>query len=202
METEIDWNYLSSIRDNPTYDRRNEISKILKSLPREKWNSKSDYQMTLLHYATLFSDIGAVVLLLQIMGLDYIDALDSGSRSATWIAAGRGKADVLQLLIAGGANYFTKRGTWSPLETAIRHGNHLSCIRLLSSNGVRLNNQTKHLCKSLITFDRGVVRCRDVIVTLLGLKKRRHMLVKLDRFLIKQELAVAIWTTRTQTKWQ
>lgn len=200
METEIDWNYLSSIPDNPTYDKRNEISKILKTLSREKWNSKNDYQMTLLHYATLFSDVCAVVLLLQTMSLDYIDALDDGLRSATWIAA-RGKADVLQLLIACGANYFTKRGFYSPLGIAMLDY-HLDCIRLLSSNGVRLNNQTKHLSEDLITFDRGVVMCRDVIVTLLGLKKRRHMLVKLDRFLIKQELAVAIWTTRTQTKWQ
>ena len=47
-------------------------------------------------------------------------------------------------------------------------------------------------------FDKGVQMCRDVIVILLGLKRFRRLatLVKLDRFLIKQVLAVAIWTTR------
>ena len=46
-------------------------------------------------------------------------------------------------------------------------------------------------------------RCKSVIVTLLALKKRHiPALVRLDRFLIKQELAMAVWTTRSDEKWR
>lgn len=71
----------------------------------------------------------------------------------------------------------------------------------LSRAGIR--DIGRRLSFDLLAFEKGVKRCRNVIVTILGLKKfrRQAKLVKLDRFLIQQVLVVEIWTTRTNVIW-
>ena len=75
--------------------------------------------------------------------------------------------------------------------------------KCLISNGSRLANMNETILRQsphrslLILFEKGVMNCRDVIVTLLGLKRRKAILPHLDRFLIKQVLAVEIWSTRS-----
>ena len=85
------------------------------------------------------------------------------------------------------------------------HGIELEEISLVFiSNGFCLRNLVDQgfATEKMIECEARVKSCRDVIVVLLGLKKRCHsmgysaILPKLDRFLIKQELAVAIWSTR------
>ena len=75
----------------------------------------------------------------------------------------------------------------------------------LISCGSRLKSVTHNghfVSQKMKDFERGVLHCRDVIVILLGLKKRKQVLGKLDRFLVQLELAVAIWTTRQEQEWQ
>lgn len=85
------------------------------------------------------------------------------------------------------------------------HGRDMEDTSLVFiSNGFCLRNLVDQgfATEKMIECEARVKSCRDVIIVLLGLKKRRHsmgysaILPKLDRFLIKQELAVAIWSTR------
>ena len=79
-------------------------------------------------------------------------------------------------------------------------------VRVLLSNGVRLRTVEFRalIAKEHEEFEKGILQCRDVIVILLGLKRRKSILPRLDRFLIQQELAVAIWSTRADDNeaWQ
>ena len=124
-------------------------------------------------------------------------------------AAANCNRHIMKILLSCGANakITSSRGR-SPLEIALmwRSDN----IKTLLENGVRLKTApieytTVYVTTELREFEDGVLRCRDVIVILLALKKRRHvLLLKLDRFLIQQELAVAIWATRSRNNkiWQ
>ena len=107
----------------------------------------------------------------------------------------------------------------TPEQKPFVNQNCIESAKVLIANGFRLQHinqdtydiatarHSKHI--DFGKFEQGVINCRDIIVTLLGLKKRRHsadnytiILPKLDRFLIRQVLAVEIWTTRTNEKWQ
>lgn len=78
------------------------------------------------------------------------------------------------------------------------------CIRLLILCNFKFCENPHHytILPWMIELEKGVVACRDVIVVLLGLKKRRQILKKLDRFLVRDVLAVEIWTTRGDVDWQ
>lgn len=56
--------------------------------------------------------------------------------------------------------------------------------------------------KFVIPWEWDVSACQRVIVVLLGLKRRRAILPKIDTFLIQQELAGAIWSTCLQLEWR
>lgn len=79
-------------------------------------------------------------------------------------------------------------------------------VKVLLANGACLSEifvpNGFEISRDLVQFKKGVNQCRDIIVTLLGLKKRNHILhlKNLDRFLIKEILAVEIWSTREE--WQ
>ena len=54
-----------------------------------------------------------------------------------------------------------------------------------------------------MALEQGRMRCRAVILALLGLKRRRgDVLRQLDRWVVREELAVAVWTTRADVAWQ
>ena len=109
----------------------------------------------------------------------------------------------LELLCCMGANISLKNNDGkSCLSMALEYRNK-KCAKILIANGVRSHGETTHIQEQVKVFEQGVLRCRDVIVTLLGLKKKRSsmrhvslILPKLDRFLIQQILAVEIWATR------
>lgn len=102
---------------------------------------------------------------------------------------------------------YANRVNWfpyHPITSILAVG--FKCSKICIANGYRLKHVLPHYevhrRTDLIIFEHGVIKCRDVIVVLLGLKKRRQVLGKLDRFLVQQELAVAIWSTRSKEMWQ
>ena len=100
-------------------------------------------------------------------------------------------------------NVFTRKDV--PLGMTIFR-RFTECTKVFLRNGIRLSAKHKlneRIEQEVIDYERGILSCRSIIVVLLGLKKRHiPALVRLDRFLIKQELAVAIWTTRDNEIWQ
>ena len=167
----------------------------------------------MLHYATLGNNVEAVILLAKEVDIDTPCYL---STTALTTAAGFENVNVLKVLYALGADVTCRDyGGCDVLDNALigcygrsyhNHFAQVNCIQLLISNGMRLEKVKKSL-KPRITqemwrFQEGAVQCRDVIVILLGLKKKKTILHKLDRFLVQQELAVAIWTTRQEQEWQ
>ena len=136
----------------------------------------------------------------------FLQGHDMNTTDGTWTLAHNAayfyRKRKLELLCACGANLslVDEYGT-TPMVIAFRW-EQFDCVKILIANGARIS-KTNPPCQNLsklsemILFQQGVLQCRDVIVTLLGLKKRRAILFKLDRFLVQQELAVAIWTTRS-----
>ena len=114
--------------------------------------------------------------------------------------------DAVLLLIALGSNLSRKTfDGQTHLDIALSSG-QLEYAKCLISNGSRLVNVEKDILRlassSLVLFEKGVIACRDIVVTLLGLKRRKAILPFLDKFLIKQVLVVEIWSTRAEQVWQ
>lgn len=110
----------------------------------------------------------------------------------------------LEIMVAYGLNMKMKRrGHFTLLDVT-------ECpksAKVLIANGMRVDSsEGVYVCEDpkLIKFQRGVITCRDVIVVLLGLKKKHRLSVlpQLDRLLIKEVLAVEIWSTRTDRAWR
>lgn len=93
-------------------------------------------------------------------------------------------------------NSFFKKGLKWLVKVLLANGASLDCVIIKSS--------CFEISRDLVQFKNGVNQCRDVIITLLGLKKWRQCghLKNLDRFLIKTLLAVEIWSTRESEEWQ
>lgn len=92
----------------------------------------------------------------------------------------------------------------TPLDVSISF-NSTECTKVLLRNGVRLKSMIyqNQVSRDIVEYELGILSCRSVIIVLLGLKKRQiPALVRLDRFLIRQELAMAVWTTRSDEKWR
>lgn len=144
----------------------------------------------------------------------------SGDTFMGMACAFKGNDEAVEMLLSQGHDFCNHKvqyrsikvwGKYSPLEIAMLD-NH-KALYILLANGIRLSrlqNSTSYIfCKTseMQNFERGVLGCVQVIVILLGLKKRCYggasrILPKLDRFLIQQELAVAIWTTRSNESWR
>ena len=181
---------------------------ILKNIPFEQWSETCHYNNTFLHFACLGKNIEAVVALI-IHGTIDIDALNMKKNTASFLAAINNEPCMLEILLAAG----TKRNFSLVRYHASNHcgsyTDEMDTVKVLLANGFRTRDM-RHCTLGHQSFEQGVLRCRDVIVTLLGLKKRRQhdgrslVLPKLDRFLVKEVLAVEIWLTRSceNEKWQ
>lgn len=164
------------------------------------------YSWTLLHYAACGPNVAAVVALLA-HGLD-VNELDVAARTPAHVATSFfSQPRVLEVLCAAGAAVRTKNASRDALlDRALDH-HAAECARILVANGVRLSTVRKEhrarITPELVAFERGVLRCRAVVVVLLGLKKRRHgdVMRELDRFVVL-EIAVCIWATRADKGWQ
>lgn len=226
-ETEIDWLRVSGESD------QGQLMPVLQQIPQEMWitaRMRPSNWSLLLYACRSDGNIPALLALVK-KGADInedprVIYRDNKERWSPLLeAAMRLQPRTIQVLLVLQADPLVKNYHGSnALEEALspRPGQKLLCIesaKVLIANGFRLQHinqdtydiasacHSKHI--NFGKFEQGVINCRDVIVILLGLKKRRHLtgnytiiLPKLDRFLIRQVLAVEIWTTRTYEKWQ
>ena len=189
-----------------------ELWQYLQVVPREQWTYLGEHDRSYLHIICLCpkstqDSTKAMMIQLIDQGVNpYL--LDKHGRNVAHYLAAYGCDILLEVLCAIDVKLMKEKNLSGEtvLDVAISCGSP-SCIRILVANGYRLHGLKPSsviiLSNSMYTFDKGVQECRDVIVTLLGLKKFRRpfKLNKLDRFLVKQVLAVEIWTTRKKQVW-
>ena len=174
-----------------------EISEILKSgkpLPHGTFSKEDGYTL--------------VCNAIEKDNLDHVKKLIAAGLDVNWHAnhyesplnhaSSLNRYRIVEYLIAAGSSVKSKCGIPALLFSK---GDTMrvktTCVLL--ANGARMSPHPDGFSLRVERqFQRGVIQCRDVIVTLLGLKKRRRILGKLDRFLVSQVLAVEIWATRAQ----
>lgn len=183
-----------------------QLMELLVKLPWERWAERNEYGLTLLHYACVGPNVAAVKALLQ-SGLVDVSARTGWGRSPAHVAASDGQPRVLEVLCAAGANLRAQNHVGlSPIDHALwnAHTDGSGTVRVLVANGVRLSTVRKdrreYITPELEAFERGVLRCRAVVVAMLRVKKAAN-LYHVDKFLMR-ELAYAMWATRTCDRWQ
>lgn len=186
--------------DRPWYflieSRAGRLNRFLETIPQAEWTRPlCDNKWTLLHHASIFDNISNIRLTLtlinQIPNLN-LDVKTKSGHTPLMISAIHGSTNIVKILLAAGAS--VKHFQYLPRYDS-------TCVNILICNGLRNHIRQSSYSKKL---EQGVLQCRDIIVILLGLKKRRALLPKLDRFLIQQELAAEIWSTRRHSDetWQ
>lgn len=183
------------------------VSEILHTLPKERWFKRDNGGDCLFRRACMYGDTLAVASFIQ-AGIDVNERFeldDVTSHRPIDSATGNGNPKIVELLIAAGANMEPRAVNHnSALDIAIyRHKEE--CARVIIANGARLVNTAKkhkhHITLELISFEYGVLRCRAVVVAMLGIKKHRGEHFKhVDRFLFR-EMALEIWATRSVADW-
>ena len=178
----------------------NSLLNLLSEIPRHKWNTcKNHFSAfpTLLHYACVGKNDTAILLLLQVIDVNHRGYSQTEICYPIQTAIRNNQSRNVEIMLAAGFD----RPVNHPLGLLSYCVGFDNCAEILVSNGYRLKHGQFNapFLKDLIQLEKSVIQCRDIIVVLLGLKKRKRILGKLDRFLIQQELAVAIWSTRC--KW-
>ena len=203
--------------------KQGRMMEILDTLPADKWPTTRYEYASLLHLSCCGNNVEAAIALIN-AGIS-VDSVDSMvKRTPLHLAVCYRRPQMVELLLVynADARKLDHYG-WSVINENVT----MSCIsglnskfyqaelQLILANGWRLTPRERFYIRNdhyeLFAFEQGVIRCRDVIVTLLGLKKRHKycqsdqvvttILPQLDRFLVQQVLAVEIWTTRSQKKW-
>ena len=183
------------------------LTQYILSLPQDQWTKIRCYSNTTLLHRFQKPELKGILMLVQ-QGLD-INSVSNYGSTPSHIFARNGYTKLLELMLLLGADMSipNMQGDYA-IDNASYHdildnrSRQLDTSRLLVTNMVQ--PRRFFITGELHELRQGVLRCRDIIVILLGLKKFRHLatLVKLDRFLVKQEVAVEIWTTRKETQWQ
>lgn len=197
----IDWQEVLRI------SKQGGLGKLLKEIPTSPWNEESDHHgWSLIHFVCAhFGNVDALVTLVK-SGCN----VEKRSFAGNTLLHLSDDPKVIEVLCAVGADLLSKgdlNRTRLDYEAEKKWSKPIPCYattKILMSNGVRLKTLTrvKQYPQHLVSFEQGILKCISVIVTILGLKKRQiPLLVRLDRFLIKKELAVAIWTTRSEEQW-
>ena len=183
-----------------------EISEILKSgkpLPHGTFSKEDGYKLVC--EAIITNNLDHVKKLIA-AGLD-VNWAKKGYKFPLGYATQNDRHKIVEYLLAAEADF---------VSSCVQHVNYYlyddyqseyhrykTSITLIA-NGLRTYVAPPKANSALQQFEKEVIRCRDVIVTLLGLKRRRQsngyslILPKLDRFLVQQELAVSIWSSRYQ----
>lgn len=182
------------------------LMNLLVKLPRERWAERDKDGDTLLHLACLGPNVAAAVALVQSELLD-VNARNKWGSTPAHYAASYTLRQVLEVLCAAGANLRAQNHVGlSPIVHALwnAHTDGSGTVRVLVANGVRLSTVRKdrreYITPELEAFERGVLRCRAVVVAMLRVKKAAN-LYHVDKFLMR-ELAYAMWATRTCDRWQ
>ena len=199
--SEIDWQEVDRL------SRNCRLFEYLSLLKRDQWrttcpSSGNHPGYSLLHYAARKGNMRALYVLLPLQMYTFSNFFN---RSPLHVAAVHDNVEAIEAICACQTSLISTPDVdgYLPLDE-ISYTAHFYGQKILVANGARLKNlKNKHwVTQKLREFESGVLQCRDVIVTLLGLKKKRVILHKLDRFLVQQELAAAIWSTRhTSTVW-
>lgn len=179
------------------------LMELLVKLPWERWAERDEYGLTLLHYACVGPNVAAVKALLQ-SGLVDVNARNTDGNNAAHVAATYNRPRVLEVLCAAGVDSRApNQNGRSALDQAVDYRCD-DCALVLVANCVRLNTIAerlrRHITPELEAFERGVLRCRAVVVAMLRVKKAAN-LYHVDKFLMR-ELAYAMWATRTCDRWQ
>lgn len=210
METEINWR---EIRDKKKLKQF--WIDLLQKLPRTSWSNRDEYGNTLLHYAVECDSIEVVKVL---SNHSLINTRGNHLRTPTHIAATSANIQSLETLCAMGADLRVKdRFGDTPIDDAIRMStfclystklNRTCCIHLLLANGVRLKTSRERITPEMILFERGVLQCRAAVIAMIRVKKASKKaksfstdMDRWDRFLLR-EMAIKIWATRYDIKWQ
>lgn len=191
MERKINWELVNT---SSTLGKLAELLVDPSFPPPSCWDEQDIDGWSILHFCCQGNNEKAIIMLIK-AGCNLNLQTNHHLSTPVHFACYKFNSTVLKMLCCAGANLRLKNAQGhEPLDIATSKN-----VKILLANGVRLCNMKRTPKSKWINFENDVLRCRDVIVTLLGLKKHRRVpaLQKLDRFLIKQELAVAIWTTRT-----
>lgn len=166
------------------------IYEELVKVPRERWSEKFETET----WMTLAARGDNPVAIFELWKHDPSLVNSCVATSPLYWACHYGLPRIAELLLILGARM-------EPQSLLISIDRWTPCITTLIANGSRLKSllqlQPRVIIPQIEVFEERVIQCRDVIVILLGLRKRRHIfLYKLDKFLIAQELAPEIWATR------
>lgn len=176
----------------------------LHTLPRASWSDPTHDCGSLLHYAGYGDNAAAAAALLG-HGLDG-SARDKWMRTPGHVAAANAQPRVMEVLCAAGADVRALNQVGqAPLDCALVANGGSTVVEVLVANGVRLRSAAPEyhslIAPALWAMERGVLRCRSVVVTLLGLKRRRGPFLRpIDRWVVRQ-LGVEVWTTRVNRAW-
>ena len=200
------WKLEKEIRSVP----ENEMDKFLENVPRARLTQVCPcFQLSLFHVPIPVR----VACKLFFMGLDINGPSAIGNtplhettqRAVVSYDTRSESCTLIRLYLAFGANQQIKNFM---KVTPFEYCHSVSVAKVFISNGSRLKETSilgtmasEEEWDELVGFQDCIIGCRDVIVTLLGLKKSRNLLPRLDRFLVQQVLAVEIWSTREKA-WQ
>lgn len=198
---ELDWSGVVS-----QVAREGRLMEFLESLPRARWSAREQDGWTLLHYACRGDNVAAAkALLAHGMGVNTTTMAGwTPAHHASWA----GQTLVLKVLVQAGADLMARTPmNVLPLDLAMQAlPGATSTVQYLLAMGVRLKaidpQYVDRVTPELLTFERGVLRCRSATVALLRVKQRSHgTLACWDRYLLAF-LARLVWTTRGLSGWQ
>lgn len=200
--TKIDWGKLSVQMGQIDLD----LERYVKSLPLEELREQNVLGENLFHYVCHHYSCPAMIQRTRegIRTINYLlnHGVDIKKKNVYGILPTRftyRNVELIEFLLSVG-NIFESYNVYRYLEQGFESQ---KAQKVFIANGYRLCNVRRYCSSPLVLFDRGILQCRDAIITLLGLhKRRRHrVLPKLDRFLVRLVLAVEIWSTRTDDLW-
>lgn len=192
MSKDVDWEAVRAA------SRLGRLMEVLQTVPRALWHERCGQGNSLLHYAAQGDNVAAACVLIQ-HGVDASPLNRALFTAAHWACYFKESRVLEALCAAPGALVHHKL----LLDVAL-FKQHDRGVALLLANGVRLRtvSSVRTLCVVpwMVALERGVLRCRSVVMVLLGLKRRRVML-EMDRFLLR-EICVQLWATRSDKEWQ
>lgn len=172
------------------------------NVPRVRWHERDEDGDTLLHYAAQGPNADAAVALIK-------EGLDVNARAPVCVAAQSAQPHVLEVLCIAGADLrATRKDGKMALDFVLElHPGYWDpCASVLIANGMRLMGMypgyDRFIPRWMVLLEQGRLCCRAVIVTLMGLKRRRrgYLMQTMDRWLVR-EISWSVWATRTQKEW-
>lgn len=177
-------------------------------VPAARFAERSPHSNTLLHLACHGDNVDAALVLMLRHGAD-VNARNASLWTPAHVAIRQRQLRMLELLCAAGADPFAKTNAdLSLLDFALHRSRGLpsgdNFVAMLVRHGVRLASAhhcfKRHIQQHAVALECARLRCRAVVVALLGIKRRRcPSLCTFDRWLVR-ELCFAIWVTREEWK--